>query len=108
MATFTPPVNASGVPSVLPVGDPEQTALGYKLFRHYKARPEGVDVFLYSDGSARTTPPDSRTSFWSAMDTTRTTQPYVTHAFWGGHAPETITTAEAALLTAAGFGANIT
>lgn len=95
---FAPPANAVAVPPVLPEAHP-----GNRLFRHYRARPEGRNVFIYSDGTVSEREPDGQATFWKKTDATRVAQPYVTHAFWGGHSAEQITDAEAALLIAAGF-----
>lgn len=92
MPTWTGPTQ-SGAAWVLPPGSPGQTPAAFALFRHYGTVVEGRNVFIMSDGTVTESDP----SDWSL----------VAHALWGGHV-EPITDAEAALLTAAGFGAYIT
>lgn len=65
------------------------------FWRHYGPVMEGVNVFLYSDGSVSEASPTAEQ--W----------PNVAHALWGAHV-EPITDDEAALLTAAGYGQYIT
>lgn len=101
MPSFEAPA-VDGVPSILP----STRGLQRKLFRHYRSRPEGVNVFIYSDGTVSESEPNGSTALWREADRTGDTEPtapYVTHVFWGGHEPEEVTEAEAALLTAAGY-----
>lgn len=109
MPTWTPPVNSTENPSVLPGPDPTQSVAGFKLFRHYKSRPVGRNVFIFSDNTASETDPDGITTLWNAADRTGDSinAKYVVRALYGGHATESLTTAEAAILTASGFGANV-
>lgn len=69
------------------------TPPGRALFRHYGSVTEGRNVYILTNGTVTEADPTD----WST----------VAHALWGGHI-EPITAAEAALLTAAGYGANIT
>lgn len=66
--------------------------LGQALMRHYGTQAEGVNVYLLRSGVVTTEDPID----WDT----------VAHALWGAHY-EPITDAEAALLTAAGYGAYI-
>lgn len=123
MPTFTPPV-VFDWPQVLEY-DPEKRAnlMGYRLMRYYPARPRGVNVFKMSDG---TYPRDDQapgepypatdqpvegvinTSWYAGVATVQPlNNPHVVHIYYGGHS-HTVDTAEAARLTAAGYGANIT
>lgn len=102
MSTFTPSAQ-SIVPAVLVPGDPEQTPTGYNLFRHFRSRPEGVNVYYLSDGTVTENDPDGIAVFWTAADVGRTTQPYVKTAWYGGHDSYDLTSAESTALTAAGY-----
>lgn len=103
MATFTPP-SENSVPPTLPEGSPGQTDLQYRLFRHFRRRPAGIDVFIYSNGTVSEIEPDSQTTFWSTQDAGYTAGlPYVTAAFYGGHDSYNITAAQSTLLTNAGY-----
>jgi hypothetical protein len=96
--TFTPPATST-VPSVLPPGAEGQTPLQYRLWRHYRSRPEGVNVYVLSDGTVTEDDPDQETSFWYAPDG----NPYVKVAFYGGHDAYEITDEIAALLVSQGY-----
>lgn len=108
MPTFTPP-NQDAVPPVLPPGTPGQTSLSYKLFSHYRMRPEGRNVYIYSDGSVSENDPDGNSTLWRDSDRTPDSlgAPTVTFVAYGGHDGVTVTQAQADLLTAAGYGAYI-
>lgn len=69
------------------------TRAANSLFRHYPAVTQGVNVFIYSDGTVSESAPDGTVRTWDD----------VAHALWGGH-EEPVTAAEATLLTAAGYG----
>jgi hypothetical protein len=85
--TFTAPVSDL-VPPILP--DTRGPALG--LFRHYKSRAQGRNVYIVNGVASENSPTGSDV---------------VTRVFYGGHDPESITAAEAVILTAAGYGSLI-
>ena len=99
---FTPPATSS-VPAVLPVGDPEQTAAQYALMRFFRARPEGVNVYMYREGSTFATYLESKTPPLSRVteddpvalydsDGVVTTNGWddLEIVFWGGTGPYTV------------------
>lgn len=87
MPTFVPPVDYIGQ-TTLPDRHP-----GNALFRHYGPRPVGRNVWKLTDGSyTELDPSDSSV---------------VAHLYHGAHVHE-VSAAEAASLTAAGYGSNIT
>ena len=98
MSTFTPPAQST-VPPILPSNDPDQTPEGFRLFRHYRSRPEGINVYLLSDDTITEDDPDQERVFWAEAEGT----PYVKRAFYGGHDDYDLTDAEATLLTDAGY-----
>lgn len=121
MPTFTPPVTA-----ILPAVSEyplikRQNPLGYRLFRRYRIRDRGVNVFKMSDGSyvrddvtspypATDAQPNNAiaVSWYKGVATvTGLPNPSVTFVYYGAHS-YTVTAAEAANLTRAGFGANLT
>lgn len=69
------------------------TPPGNALFRHYGAVVEGVNVYLLTNGTVTLQHPADAST--------------VSRVLFGGHT-EPLTAAEAALLTAAGYAANIT
>jgi hypothetical protein len=105
--------------------DPQKRAnpLGYRLMRYYPVRARGVNVFKMSDGTyirddqspgepypATDAPVEGviAVSWYSGVATrTELNDPHVLHIYYGGHA-EVVTSAEAALLAAAGFGGYLT
>jgi hypothetical protein len=102
---FTPPTEA-WVPPVLPQGDPAQTRLGHKLFRHYRNRYEGRNVFIYSNNTVSEVDPDGTSTLWRESDRTADTLPNAPHvvvAIWGGHEPPALTNAQLILLATAGY-----
>jgi hypothetical protein len=99
VATFTPPARSTAVPPILPYDGPDQSPAGRLLFRHYRGRPEGINVFLLSNGTITEEDPDSENTFWERGDG----QPYVMTAWYGGHDDYNVTDYEAALLQAAGY-----
>lgn len=109
MATFTPPANATEVPPVLPVGDPEQSALGFRLFRFYRARPAGRNVYMYKAGSVsatafgRVTETDPTSTYNSSGVATSNGWDDIEIVFYGGHGAVTVTSAQATALTNAGY-----
>ena len=86
MPTFTPPT-VNDVPAVY-VGDRDQDP-----WRFFADGPRGVNVWKLLDGTYTQVEPQNYTN--------------VAILYHGGHA-HPITAGEAALLTAAGYGANIT
>ena len=98
MPTFTPPTSDT-VPPVLGPEDPEYAPLANRLFRHYRARPAGRNVYLLSDNTVTETDPNGRTVFWQQADGS----PYVSRAFYGGHDSYIISAAEKTILDAAGY-----
>lgn len=113
MATFTPPVDASGDPPVLPVGDPGQSPGAYRLMRWYRSRPVGRNVYVYKTGSVsatafgRVTEIDPVTTYNSSGVMTSNGWQDIQVIFWGGHVPQTVDATMAALLTTAGYAANL-
>lgn len=132
MPTFTPPDDLL-VPAIY-VGGPDPV-YGFdsgmqRLFRHFKNRNRGRNIFLMSDGtiidsqdtsfgavSAGTPPnmiqpptdPYSRAIYESGgalIEQDFFQVPYVVRTYYGGSANQ-ITSAEATTLTAAGYGAFI-
>lgn len=93
MATFTPPFEDLTAP-VAAVPHPMDG-----LFRHYKNRAQGRNVYILSDGTVTENDPDTRTSFWHASEGA----PYIVRVFWGGHVAENVNAAEQALLEASGY-----
>ena len=94
MATFTPPATST-VPPVLPTS----SGVSYLLFRHYRTRPEGINVYVLSDGTVTETDPDGTNVYWQAAEGS----PYVTECFYGGHDAYNISDATAALLISEGY-----
>lgn len=72
------------------------------LFRHYRSRPEGRNVYIYSDGSVSEVDPNGVTTQWQATDGDQTGI-YITACFYGGHGAYPVTATQATLLTAAGY-----
>ena len=104
MASFQAPSNASGVPPVLPEGDPSQTTGAFRLMRYYSSRPEGINVYYrVTNGVGTVTEIDPQTTYdanglplvdgWSD----------IVEVWWGGHAPSTVTDYQAGVLRAAGY-----
>ena len=93
MTTFTPP-NTNSYSLCPPDGDP----LARRLMRFHGSEPRGENVYIINGTTVTTNDPDGVTVTWDM----------VTHVFWGGHVGETVTAAEATLLTDAGFGAYLT
>lgn len=104
--SFTPPTEDS-VPAVYLGRDSYRPVpvLSQRLFRHYPQRTAGVNIYKLVDGSYTTTQPypyiDASVQPGQPGDTT------VLITYLGGHSYE-VSDAEAAALTAAGYGANIT
>jgi len=121
MPFFTPP-SALSNPPFLPDSTPTQVA----LFRHTSPKPVGVNVFLLADGTFvqdYPTPENSNTNVPYPIFLDRSTPlSYVTNSdlsvtevfvqnpvvkiYYGSHTVE-VSAAEAAALTAAGYGSQI-
>lgn len=102
MPSFQAPSNPNGVPSILP----DTRGAQRKLFRHYRPRPEGINVYVLSDGSVTESDPNGSSILWREADRSPETEEdavTVVHVFWGGHEAETITDAMAAILIGAGY-----
>lgn len=94
MPTFDPPVEDL-TPATLVPGDRTYTALGHRLFRHYKNRAQARNVFLLVDGTV--VPPAD------AAPLQRKDDDEVARVFHGARGPHTITATEQAALEAAGY-----
>lgn len=120
---FSPPAELY-VPPILP----DTTGPARGLFRHFQRHERGVNVFLLSDGTviqdqaagginAGTVPypwnpdnPGGPYATWydeNEVAHTLTLNPYIVKVFYGGHST-VVSDADAATLTAAGYGAYIT
>ena len=91
--TFTPPV-LNRVPAVLP----DTRGLALLLYRHVAPLAQGLNVYKYADGTYVVDRDPEHTTAEFAIDTA----PVIT--YYGGHVYQ-VTDAEAAELSAAGFGA---
>ena len=115
MATFTPPADNQTPPADTSAGSVPPVAvdsrditdpLAQRLFRYYKTRRRGRNVFILKNGTVTENLPASsynsdgtlNQEAWSQVDT----------IFWGGHGPQVITSAQQTTLTGAGYGAYIT
>jgi hypothetical protein len=82
--------------------------------RWYRSRPAGRNVYVYKAGSVsakafgRVTEVDPATTYGTTGQPTSNGWDDLQIAFYGGHAPQTVNATMAALLTAAGFAANLT
>jgi hypothetical protein len=85
--TFTPPT-VNDVPFVFPQDKANQAP-----WSHFAPIARGVNVFKLTNGTYTQTQPDT----WAEIAV----------LYYGGHS-HTVSTAEAALLTAAGYAANLT
>lgn len=101
MASFTPPANATENPPILP----ESRGPAAALFRHYRGRPVGRNVFIYSDSTVSEVDPDGVSTFWQEVEGTPfiTGHSAVSGVFYGGHDNQYVTAAQATLLTNAGY-----
>lgn len=104
MATFTPPTEDAVPPVYLAGQDSYRPVpqLGQRLMRFYRARPQGVTIFKLTDGSYTTTQPYPYldASVYPSDEAT------VLVTYLGGHQYQ-VSAAEAAALTAAGYGSGI-
>jgi hypothetical protein len=125
VALFTPPTDDIVPPIYMPEEDPWYPCdpLMNRLMRHYRNQTRGRNIFLMSDGTVRDsqiqgTPPNmiqpptdpyARSIYESGgalIEQDFFQIPYVTRTLYGG-SDNVINTAEAATLTAAGYGAYI-
>lgn len=100
---FASPANPLENPPTLP---DDNYSLSYRLFRHYRARPVGRNVYILSDDTVTERDPDGYSILWRESDRTSDATPgcpHVTHVFWGGHDADEITDEEAVLLEDAGY-----
>lgn len=110
MPTFSPPV-VSDVPPVLPEGDPEQSGPAFRLFRYYRARPRGLNVYVYRAGTVsagvfgRVTEVDPVTTYTGGVATSDGWSD-IEQVIWGGHAPVYVSDSVADALVAAGYDVN--
>ena len=88
MATFTPPTD-----ELVVWADPYKTSIEHRLFRFLHPGDRGRNVFKLTNNSYTENQPGDMST--------------VAITYHGGHV-HTISAAEAAALTAAGYGANIT
>lgn len=86
--TFTPPLLP---PDTIVDVRPMIPMRGFRLWRHVAEPPPGVNVFVYPDGTVTNKEPITQDQ-WD-----------VVAAFYGGHGPYRITSAQAAALVAAGY-----
>lgn len=95
MPTFTPPTDAYLNLTDFDVDAPptQNLRLSFRLLRHFQSLPRGRNVYKLNDGSYVENDP-------ADLDT-------IEISYLGGHT-HTITDAEAASLTTAGYGAYIT
>lgn len=105
---FTPPV-VSEIPPVFPDSDPEQTPGGFRLFRFFRSRPAGVNVYIYKSGSqsanayGRVTENDPTAIYSSSGVAVSTGWEDIELVAWGGHGPVTVTADQKSALEAAGY-----
>jgi hypothetical protein len=94
MSIFRPPTD-DFVPLALPPKpeSSQEARLAFALFSHYQNDPRGRNVFKLLDGTITENEPNDNT--------------LIAKTYWGG-SDNVITDAEAAELTAAGYGAYIT
>lgn len=101
MASFTPPANATENPPTLPGSTPLQKS----LFRHFRARPAGINVYILNDDTVTEDDPDGTAVVWVIGDRNgeAISAKYVKRAFYGGATYTDVTDAESTLLVAAGY-----
>lgn len=109
MAVFTPPANATEVPPVFPEGSRDQSAMQYNLFRHFRSRPCGRNVYYRETaGVGSVTEDDPVTTYNSDGTANIVGGSDVKMTWYGGHGPYTLTANQQTALVAAGYGAYIT
>jgi hypothetical protein len=92
---FVPPVRLTGSP--IDVDSEERRTMPWQLMRHYGPRAEGVNVYILTDGTVTENAPSDITF-----------GPSVRRVFHGGREGSyRVSVAEAELLKAAGYAANI-
>lgn len=92
---------------------PETTGVPYRLFRHYRPRARGINVYILTDGTVTQEHPSETspiTTFGPPFPPgyVTVTQVGVRLTLFGGHVDQEISEADATILEAAGYGANIT
>lgn len=108
MASFTPPTR-SDIPPVLPEGDLEQNPVAFRLFRFFRARPSGINVFLYKNGTysasrfGQVTETDPVAIYNSSGVAVSDGWEDLQLVFWGGHGAVIIDDDVAQLLVDAGY-----
>lgn len=109
MPYFFTPSSVNEVPPVLPVGDPEQSAEAHRLFRFFRSRPAGVNVYLYKTGTlsatahGRVTETDPVTLYDSSGNPTSNGWQDLELVFWGGCAAVEVTASQKSALESAGY-----
>lgn len=93
MATFSPPIVDDSGPVSFDANELATNPLGFRLFRHYKARARGRTVLKSVGGVYSTVDTPSQDQIDAAAV-----------CYLGGHV-YSVSSAEAAALTAAGYGA---
>ena len=88
MATFIPPTD-----ELVVWADPFKTSIEHRLFRYLHRGDRGRNVFKLTDNSYTESQPGDATT--------------ISITYHGGHT-HTVSAAEATLLTAAGYGSNLT
>lgn len=96
MATFTPPVDQANDTTSL-----EADPLANRLFRHYEPIYAGRNVFILTDGTTTEEWPPA--TYNSDGSLALMPEERVSAAFYGGHGAYTVTSAQATILTNAGY-----
>ncbi len=98
MATFTPPANATEVPGF----DADASPMAKTMFRYHGGRPRARNFYIVGSTFTEVDPSASYNADGSMnQDALQRT----TRFFQSGTGPFTVTSAEAALITTAGYGA---
>lgn len=93
---FTPPTQIENPPTL-----PSTRGIGYRLFRHYAARPAGRNVFVMNDQTVTENEPTTTYNADGTIDEEAWSR--VEKLFYGGTEGEYATDSQAALLEAAGY-----
>lgn len=103
MATFSPPT-ADSIPPVYLAPDRYRPVpkISQRLFRYYPARSRGINLYKLANGSYTTTPPSPLLD----ASVVPASEANVVQTYLGGHVYH-VDNAEAARLTAAGYGASV-
>jgi hypothetical protein len=96
MATWTPPL-VQDVPRVTA----DTTGVPLALMRHYSNLYRGRNVYILSDNTVTENHPGREEANADGL-------PYVRLTLFGAHAGQVVSDADATILTAAGYGANLT